>query len=125
MPYTIKRFPDGFRVVSDKNNILSKKPLTLKKAKKQLIAVSLNESLYGGSSNDNFKLHAIIFKKPIEIESVIEGSRQFINKKTTPFIRETNSSFRVRNIPKTKFNKETFRTKKINDNISLIFGELK
>ena len=76
-------------------------------------------------NSDNYALHAIIFKKPNNIQTVIEHSQQFTHKKSIPFIRETNTSFRVRNIPKTKFISKTFRTKKINKEISLIFGELK
>jgi hypothetical protein len=125
MPYTIKQYNDGFRVVSDKNHILSKKPMTYEQAHKQLVAVSLKEGLFGGSSDDNYKLHAVIFKKPINLETVIEESMNIMHKKKTPFIRETHQSYRVRNIPKTKFYKDSFRTKIINPSISLIFGELK
>jgi pimeloyl-ACP methyl ester carboxylesterase len=82
-----------------------------------------------GGGNSNEKLHAIIFKKPktgnLTLEDVIEHSQQFIKKKGKPFIRETKQSYRVRNIPKTKFDKETFRTKIINPHISLVFGQLK
>jgi hypothetical protein len=49
----------------------------------------------------------------------------FIHKKKIPFIRETAYSYRVRNIPKTKFIKTSYRTKVINPNISLVFGQLK
>jgi hypothetical protein len=80
---------------------------------------------YPHLNNDNYSLHAVIFKKPINIETVIEKSEQFTQKKGIPFIRETNTSFRVRNIPKTKFISNTFRTKRINQDISLVFGELK
>jgi hypothetical protein len=41
------------------------------------------------------------------------------------FMRETKLSYRFRNIPKTKFDPKSFRTKKINKNISLIYGTLK
>jgi hypothetical protein len=82
--------------------------------------------LYGGSINyPNGALHAIIFKKPISMEVVDEYSRSILKKKRLPFMRETEGSYRVRNIPKTKFLKNSFRTKVIDDNISLVFGELK
>ena len=43
------------------------------------------------------------------------------------FVRETTKSFRIRNIPKTKFIKGTYKTKKVkgHPNLSMIFGELK
>ena len=75
-------------------------------------------------NENNYALHAVIFKKPYNLKSVIQESAQFTHKKTKPFIRETGQSYRVRNIPKTKFISKSFRTKRINDNISLVFGEL-
>jgi hypothetical protein len=36
----------------------------------------------------------------------------------------TEQSIRFRNIPKTRFDKKSFRTKKVNENVSLIFGHL-
>ena len=41
------------------------------------------------------------------------------------FVRETSTSFRVRVIPKTKFDSRTFRTKTINKNVSIVNGKLK
>jgi hypothetical protein len=46
MPYSIVKFIDGYRVVSDKGHILSIKPLTKNQAIKQKIAVSLKEQLF-------------------------------------------------------------------------------
>ena len=45
--------------------------------------------------------------------------------KNKKFYRETNTSYRFRNIPKTKFIKGTYKTKKINNNVSIVFGQLK
>ena len=85
---------------------------------------SFGERLLGlGKDGENWELHAVIVKKNVPLEEVYKIQKEFIkgNKK---FIRETNSSYRLRNIPKTKFIKNTFRTKKINKNISLIYGQL-
>jgi hypothetical protein len=82
-------------------------------------------SLYGGSlHHPEGELHAIIFKKPISLETVYKDTREILKKNKIPFIRETQHSYRVRNIPKTKFQRYSFRTKVINPNISLIFGNL-
>jgi len=78
----------------------------------------------GVKSNSSGQLHAIIFKKPVDMNYILAETQKFINKKK-PFMRETNTSVRVRNIPKTKFIPKSFRTKKINSNISLVYGELK
>jgi hypothetical protein len=73
--------------------------------------------------NDNFALHAVVVKKPTDLKDAQSIADKFIKNVNRHFVRDTKSSFRFRNIPKQKFNK--FKTKKINDKISLIFGELK
>jgi hypothetical protein len=73
----------------------------------------------------DFKLHAVIFKKPYDIEKAKEEVKEYIKSGKKIAYRETAKSFRFRNIAKTKFIKGTFRTKKINPQISLVFGELK
>lgn len=80
-------------------------------------------AVFGGN---NFKLHAVIIKKnddmtPDKIEII---KKEFLPNKKNVFIRETKNSYRLRNIPKTNFKKRSFRTKKINNNISLIYGEI-
>ena len=70
------------------------------------------------------ELHAVVIKKPVKLTKVKKVGEEFLGHKVG-FIRETGQSYRVRNIPKTKFKEDTFRTKKINDNISIIIGKLK
>ena len=41
------------------------------------------------------------------------------------FVRETRSNYRVRIIPKTKFNRKTFRTQVVNKGVSIVYGKLK
>ena len=89
--------------------------------------------LQGGSMNDDgsdshpamrgWDLHAVIIKKDIPLEEAITKSREFIKGKNKKFMRETMTSYRFRNLPKTKFNE--FKTKRINKSISLIYGKLK
>ena len=40
-------------------------------------------------------------------------------------MRETKTSFRFRNLPKGHFNPKSYRTKKINKNVSIVVGHLK
>ena len=68
------------------------------------------------------ELHAVIIKKPIALGEAKRISKDFI-KKDVDFFRETSESYRFRNIPKTKF--KSFRTKVVNDKISLIYGDLR
>jgi hypothetical protein len=75
--------------------------------------------------DDGYRLHAIIIKKngTTKNDAVLEAVKFKTSKGL--FMRETKLTYRFRNIPKTKFIPKTFRTKKINKNISLIYGQLK
>lgn len=70
-------------------------------------------------------LHAIIIKKKgyDKNDAVIEAAKFKTSKGL--FMRETKLSYRFRNIPKTKFDPKSFRSKKINKNITLVYGKLK
>lgn len=76
-------------------------------------------------NNEKWALHAVIFKKPYDIEKAKEEVKEFIKDGKKQFYRETVKSYRFRNIPKQKFIKSQFKTKKINKEISLVFGKLK
>jgi ABC-type antimicrobial peptide transport system ATPase subunit len=70
-----------------------------------------------------YELHDVIIHKPIKLSDAIEIAKTIIHKEK--YFRETDKSYRFRNIAKTKFKPESFRTKIINKKVSLIFGELK
>jgi hypothetical protein len=70
----------------------------------------------------DYELHAIVIKNNIPVEEAREIAHSIIKNKKKIFMRETKNSYRFRNIPKTKFEKKSFRTKKPNANISLIYG---
>lgn len=76
---------------------------------------------------EGYQLHAIIIKKPIKLEEAKRIAENIIKDKTKTFYRETGDSYRFRNIPKTKFDPKTYRTKIIKEkpHISLIFGKIK
>jgi hypothetical protein len=69
----------------------------------------------------SYTLHAVIVKKPIELNQAKKKAKHFITDKPLKY-RETNSSYRFENYPKGEFETKTFKTKKINDDVSLIFG---
>jgi hypothetical protein len=73
----------------------------------------------------DYELHAIIIKKNIPFEEAQKIASEIIKNPNRKFYRETESSYRFRNLSKQKFDKKTFRSKKINENITLIFGETK
>jgi hypothetical protein len=76
------------------------------------------------SGKSNYALHAVIIKRDIPLERAKEIAHNFIDK-SKKFYRETGTSYRFRNIPKQLFIPKSYRTKKINKDISLIYGELK
>jgi hypothetical protein len=72
----------------------------------------------------DYEIHAIIIKKNIPFEEAQKIASEIINNPNRKFYRETESSYRFRNIPKQKFDKKTFRSKKLNQDITLVFGNL-
>jgi hypothetical protein len=72
-----------------------------------------------------YEIHAIIIKKNIPFDEARKIASEIIKNPNRKFYRETESSYRFRNLSKQKFDKKTFRSKKINENITLIFGETK
>lgn len=70
-----------------------------------------------------YELHAVIISRNIPLDEAKEIATQYIPS-TRHYYRTTQHSYRFRNIPKTKFNKGTFRSKKLNDYITLIYGNI-
>ena len=73
---------------------------------------------------EGYDLHAVVIHKPIDLDKAFEESKKFIDEERN-FYRETNKSYRFRNRPKQQFQKKSFRSKKINPHITLIYGRLK
>jgi hypothetical protein len=76
----------------------------------------------------NLVLHAIVMHKPkfkSKDQSFNKANMMFPHEKLKGFVRETESSFRVRVRPKTKFNETSYVSKVIDPNITLVFGKLK
>ena len=73
-------------------------------------------------------LHAVIMHKPkykSKEQAFKKADEMFPNEKLKGFVRETDSSFRVRVRPKTKFDKTSYVSKKITPDITLVWGYLK
>jgi hypothetical protein len=73
--------------------------------------------------NKPWALHAVIIKKSVPKEDALQHAENIIKKKEFK-ARETKLTWRFRALPKTKFKKEKFRSKKVNKDITLVFGEL-
>ena len=73
-------------------------------------------------------LHAIILHKPFvktKDEALAYAKKHFPNETIKGFVRDSGASLRVRIVPKTKFDKTSYVSKKINENITMVFGKLK
>lgn len=68
-------------------------------------------------------LHAVVVKKPQSLALARLKAQRIIKNKKKTFVRETEDSFRFRNLPKNYF--KDFVTKTIDDEISLVLGHLK
>lgn len=73
--------------------------------------------------NDGWSLHAVIINKSVPLEKAKQDARNIMKSKTDKFMRETNESYRFRNIPKQKFS--DFRSQVVNPEITLIWGKMK
>lgn len=71
---------------------------------------------------EDLYLHAVVVQKPISLALARLKAQKFIKDKKKTYFRETEDSFRFRNIPKGHF--KDFVSKKINDEITLVLGHL-
>lgn len=71
---------------------------------------------------EDLYLHAVIVKKPMPLALARLRAQKYIKNKRKTFFRETEDSFRFRNIAKQNF--RDFVSKQINDEITLVLGHL-
>jgi len=72
----------------------------------------------------DYPIHAVIVKKrSVPREEADRIALDILKRKKVPFMRETKGTYRYRHIPKTKFSE--FRSKKVNKDITIVFGKLK
>jgi hypothetical protein len=73
-----------------------------------------------------YALHAVVVHKAGNtLEQAKKWASDIIKDPSRKFYRADSMSWRFRNLPKEAFNAKTFRSKVVNPNITLIFGELK
>lgn len=70
-------------------------------------------------------LHAVVIDKGVGIAEAKKSAQKIMNKKRQGLMLEDEKYFRFRNIPKTYFDKKTFKSHKINESVTLVFGKLK
>lgn len=69
-------------------------------------------------------LHSVIVHKNVPFETAQKYAMDIINDPTKTYYRIDSDSYRFRNYPKTYFDSKTFKSKVVNKNITLVFGEL-
>ena len=114
---------DAF-LFQDLKDVIKELPFYVSPLAKGVTTLGAIVSKLRGKGNKDYKLHAVIFRKPYDIDNAKTKAKEFIEGKKY-FYRETQTSYRFRNIPKQKFIKGSFRSKRIDPNITLVFGELK
>ena len=72
-------------------------------------------------------LQSVIIKKELGFETALKMAQEIIkNKKKTHYDIDRNDEFYVfRNIPKVLFDKNSLMYKQVNENVKLLFGNLK
>ena len=124
-----KRFERLYNKIDEKNLLetlqeVKKKGNKLNKEYKKEMKESKKKEkeLEGGAKG--FALHAVLVDKSIPFEEAFKQAQEIIKKKKF-FYRESKNQYRFRNIPKQKFEPRSFKSKKVNENLTLVFGKLK
>lgn len=96
-----------------------------KNPQKLISAIEINKKKEMPMTKE-WALHAVVVHKDGNtLEQAKKWASDIINDPSRTFYRTDSMSWRFRNLPKTVFDAKTFRSKVINPNITLIFGELK
>jgi hypothetical protein len=80
--------------------------------------------LLGKGLEDGYKVHSVKVSKKVPFEEALKHF-QNITKSKKSYYKEMTNHYNFRNIPKTKFEPKSYRTKKANKDISIVFGKLK
>ena len=72
-----------------------------------------------------YALHTVEIPNNLNITQAKEEAQKYIKDKKKKYYRETKNYYRFRNISKQKFKPKTFRSKKLENDVILVYGELK
>ncbi len=79
--------------------------------------------MYHGAGNA-WAMQSIIVHKPVTLSTALANAAAITHKPKMSHT-ETDTAIHFRNLPKTKFVKGAFRSKKVNKSITIVFGQLK
>jgi hypothetical protein len=71
------------------------------------------------------KIHSVKIKKTVPFDDALKHFHNIVKNKNKKYYKDMKNHYNFRFIPKTKFIPKSFKTKKINNEISLILGVLK
>lgn len=86
--------------------------------------VETAQNLATGFLGSGLSLHSVKVKKNVGFTKAKEHSEN-IAKRRNMMVKEMKNHYNFRVIPKTQFTPKTFRSKKVNDDITLVFGKLR
>lgn len=81
----------------------------------------IGDNLIGG----NLTIHSVKVNKNLPFEQALKHAQNIIKTRRKFKNKVIGENYHFRSIPKTKFKPRSFRSKKVNDNITIVFGELK
>ena len=70
-------------------------------------------------------LHAVVIDKKLGLYNAKKKAREILQRRQIQGYKESEESYRFGAIPKTMFDPTSFRSKKIDENITIVFGHLK
>ena len=125
MPFEIveNKAKGTYRVTNKETGELYAK--ATKNPQKLIGAIEINKKK-SEEKKPEYALHAVVVHKAGNtLEEAKKWASDIIKDPSRKFYRADSMSWRFRNLPKEAFNAKTFRSKVVNPNITLIFGELK
>jgi hypothetical protein len=96
---------------------------TIMKATTDIGAVA--SKLMGKGLEGGYQIHSVKVNKKVPFEEALKHFHNITKNNKKSYYKEMKNHYNFRNIPKTKFEAKSYRTKKINPQISIIFGKLK
>lgn len=109
-------------VMQDLTDLSEKMPTVSKKIMNTITdAGMIADNIMGG----NLTIHRVNVNKNVPFEQALKHAQNILKTKRKFKQKEVGNNWHFRAIPKTKFKPRSWKSKKINDDITLVFGQLK
>jgi len=112
-------------IYQDLDELYQKLPFYVGEVAKNITDIGADaDRLIGNGLDDGFVIHHVLINKRVPLKKAKQIFHDIIKSKKKNFYKEDVNFWSFRNIPKTKFIKDSFRSKKINDDVVITFGQL-